>query len=96
MNLFKKLKLKRRYYKELNGIYQQYLEDCNSFACSLIVHRHDNDGKNYKTFDECCDISNKRAREIYLIRKEEIDNKYVFSLGLSKEELAKWISQKRR
>ena len=90
MNLFKKLKLKRRYKKELDEIYQQYLQDCNLFACSLIVHRHDNDGEDYKSFDECCDISGKRAREIYLIRMEDINNKYFFSLGISKEELAKW------
>lgn len=94
--MFKRLKLKRRYNKELDELFQQYLWDCNSFASSLMIHRHDNGGKNYKSFDECCNIANKRAKETYLRRKKELDNKYIVLLGISKEELAKWVDQRKK
>lgn len=91
--MFKKLKLKRRYNKELDELFQEYLWDCNFLTSSIMIHRNDNGGKNYKSFNECCNIACKYAKELYLRRKKEIDNKYML-LGISKEELAKWLSQR--
>ncbi len=77
MNILKRLKLKRMYNKELDKIRQEYFRHCNSYTYMAMMHRHDNNDKNYKSFKECCDIANKFAKEIYLKRKEEIDIKYM-------------------
>lgn len=90
-----KSNLKRKYNQELDEIFQQYLWDCNFFTSSIMIHRNDNGGKNYKSFDECCNIANKHAKESYLRRKKEIDDNFI-KLGITTEELAKWTSQRKK